>query len=105
MPLVFLVHRYSHQAFTVFGRVPNMEIDHTLEQQLQPILFHKTSRHLVIYVYKIHDRSSCDIQIIEVDIDIVIKDPVFDYDCCLQRWKYRFEMSLFNFTTGLLTGN
>ena len=73
MPLVFLVHRYSHQAFTVFGRVPNMEIDHTLEQQLQPILFHKTSRHLVIYVYKIHDRSSCDIQIIEVDIDIVIK--------------------------------
>jgi len=29
---------------------------------------------------------------------------VFDYDCCLQRWKYRFEMSLFNFTTGLLAG-
>ena len=40
-----------------------------------------------------------------MDIDIVIKNPVFDYDCCLQRWKYRFEMSLFNFTTGLLTGN
>ena len=40
-----------------------------------------------------------------MDLDIVIKNPVFDYDCCLQRWKYRFEMSLFNFTTGLLTGN
>ena len=27
------------------------------------------------------------------------------HDCRLQRWKYRFEMSLFNFTTGLLTGS
>ena len=102
MLVVVLVHRYRHQAFTVIGRVPNMKLTkHFCNRSF-------FTRPLVTQLFvsiKLHDRSSCDIQIIEVDIDIVIKNPVFDYDCCLQRWKYRFEMSLFNFTTGLLTGN